>query len=879
MFDSCTKLKSLDLSNFDTSNVYSMNDMFYGCSELKSLDLSNFDTSKVESMSGMFCDCSELKSLDLSNFDTSKVKNMKYMFYHCSSLTSLDLSSFNLSQIIYFGSMLSGCTNLEYIILKNLDEEKVIKLDERNIFSDLPENIVICINENFIENEKYFVTKNKNCSVFDCSGDWKSKRKKIISKTNECIDSCKISSQYKYEYNGKCYDNCITKYFYTDDENNYYCTEECPEGYELNKESIVCIKKVINNGAEELKQFEQIKEDEIKNMEPEEQNKFYNDALNTSDSIITSGNYDLSKIDKGEDDHYSVGKMSITFTRSDTQNITDDKMISVHLGACEDSLREHYKNIAENLTFYMRIIDVVQEKIKIPKIEFDVYSRLNGTNLQKLDLSVCQYAKVTFTISVEISDDIDLHDPNSDYFNSKCYSAKSDSGTDMTNNDRKKDFVINGKTLCQENCNLTYYNSTSKKANCSCFIKGVPGDINSMNIDESKLYENFPDSNNNGEISNIGITSCPVLSSSENIKSNPGFFSLIIILAVFVIIFIVFCTKGYSMLENKMDEIIVKKFDKKKKRKKGRKLKTSGSIRHKKSKKRKSMNININPKNEKILSMNLDNSKNFALKRNSVQNFIQFNVQNNITQLFNETNPNVNAINQKLKPDTDYELNWLSYNEALIFDKRTNCEYYGSQIRSKQLFIFTFCSFNDYNSGIIKKFMLLLSFALHYTTNALFFDESNLHQIFEDKGKYNITYQLPKIISSAVISTVVLRLMLQFLVLTDKDILQVKNQQTRELAMNMKEERLKCMKIKFAFFFILNFILLGLFWFYLTCFNAIFKNTQIYLIENTFISFGFSLFYPFIINIFPTIIRMSSLHSSNKNQYYCYKASQIIQII
>ena len=800
---------------------------------------------------------------------------MNSIFYGCSSLISLDLSNFHFSNIFEF---YLDCNNLEYINLKNINENDLKELNGRNIFSNLPENIVICINENLAENNLFPETKNKKCSVFDCSGDWKSKRKKIIFKTNECIDSCRESSQYIFEYNGKCYDNCTNKY-YTDDENNYYCTEECPEGYKLIEGSIECIKKEINKGPEELKKFEQIKEDEIKNMEPEEQNKFYNNILNTSGDIFTSGNYDLSKIDKGEDDHYIVGKISITFTRSDTQNITDDKMISVHLGACEDSLREHYKNIAENLTFYMRIIDVVQEKIKIPKIEFDVYSRLNGTNLQKLDLSVCQYAKVTFTISVEISDDIDLHDPNSDYFNSKCYSAKSDSGTDMTNNDRKKDFVINGKTLCQENCNLTYYNSTSKKANCSCFIKGVPGDINSMNIDESKLYENFPDSNNNGEISNIGITSCPVLSSSENIKSNPGFFSLIIILAVFVIIFIVFCTKGYSMLENKMDEVIVNKFDKKKKRKKGSKLKKSGSIRHKKSKKRKSMNININPKNEKILSMNSDNTKNFALKRNSVQNFIQFNVQNNITQFFNETNSNVNAIDQKLKPDTDYELNWLSYNEALIFDQRTNCEYYGSQIRNKQLFIFTFCSFNDYNSGIIKKFMLLLSFALHYTTNALFFDESNLHQIFEDKGKYNITYQLPKIISSAVISTVVLRLMLQFLVLTDKDILQVKNQQTRELAMNMKEERLKCMKIKFAFFFILNFILLGLFWFYLTCFNAIFKNTQIYLIENTFISFGFSLFYPFIINIFPTIIRMSSLHSSNKNQYYCYKASQIIQII
>ena len=99
------------------------------------------------------------------------------------------------------------------------------------------------------------------------------------------------------------------------------------------------------------------------------------------------------------------------------------------------------------------------------------------------------------------------------------------------------------------------------------------------------------------------------------------------------------------------------------------------------------------------------------------------------------------------------------------------------------------------------------------------------------------------------------------------------------MAINMKFQKLKYIKIKFAFFFILNFILLGLFWYYLTCFNAVYKNTQIYLIENTFISFGFSLFYPFIINIIPTIIRMSSIHSTKKNQNYCYRVSQIVQLI
>ena len=45
----------------------------------------------------------------------------------------------------------------------------------------------------------------------------------------------------------------------------------------------------------------------------------------------------------------------------------------------------------------------------------------------------------------------------------------------------------------------------------------------------------------------------------------------------------------------------------------------------------------------------------------------------------------------------------------------------------------------------------------------------------------------------------------------------------------------------------------------MTCFNAIYNNTQITLIINSFISFGFSLIYPFIICIIPTIFRFDSL--------------------
>ena len=42
MFEDCSSLTSLDLSNFKTENVQSMNSMFEDCSSLTSLDLSNF---------------------------------------------------------------------------------------------------------------------------------------------------------------------------------------------------------------------------------------------------------------------------------------------------------------------------------------------------------------------------------------------------------------------------------------------------------------------------------------------------------------------------------------------------------------------------------------------------------------------------------------------------------------------------------------------------------------------------------------------------------------------------------------------------------------------------------------------------------------------
>ena len=119
MFCDLENLAFFDLSNFDTSNVTNMSYMLAGMNSLTFLDLSNFNTSKVTDMSGMFDALSGLTSLDLSNFDTSKVTNMYAMFANMSSLISLNLSNFDTSKVTNMRYMFS-LTN-EYVISDRLE--------------------------------------------------------------------------------------------------------------------------------------------------------------------------------------------------------------------------------------------------------------------------------------------------------------------------------------------------------------------------------------------------------------------------------------------------------------------------------------------------------------------------------------------------------------------------------------------------------------------------------------------------------------------------------------------------------------------------------------------------------------------------------------
>ena len=102
--------KYIDISDWDVSNVRTMNYMFAYCKELKSVgDISYWDVSNVTNMYCMFLDC-KFFNQDISKWDVSKVSNMAYMFYGCASFNQ-DISSWYVSNVTDMSFMFNYCVS------------------------------------------------------------------------------------------------------------------------------------------------------------------------------------------------------------------------------------------------------------------------------------------------------------------------------------------------------------------------------------------------------------------------------------------------------------------------------------------------------------------------------------------------------------------------------------------------------------------------------------------------------------------------------------------------------------------------------------------------------------------------------------------------
>ena len=769
------------------------------------------------------------------------------------------------------------------------------------------------INNNCYESCKYYYyfnsTNNYECtSTKNCPYNYS----KLIKEKNQCIDNCTKDEKYKYEFYSTCYE------FPIEQEKNITSTFMNPIEKEINESNISIDlsylyiysdiqneKEINNNSNYEFNVLDIIYNiTNISNNNYDEKDKM---MLRIKGAYI-NGKLDAYILDliEGEKKDILISDNNIIyqFTSTYNQNNDDNKNISkIKLGECEKKLKQNYE-INENETLLIFKTNIFMEGYLIPIIEYEIY---DSKTRKQLDLNICKNMNIIILHSVDIDENnLFKKDPLNDYYNDICYTYTTENKTDIILKDRQNEYIENNLSLCESNCEYEGYDNKKKNVKCNCLIKIKLPLISEIVINKDKFLNNFVEIKN---YINLNVMKCySLLFTKEGLLKNIGNYIILSIILINIILLIIFIFKGYRLLYNKIDSLIQIKNETnnidiieeiknqinkieitKKNPHKIEYIVNNGTI-NLVIRNEYSINLNNikeNDKNEKINNnppkLNKNNSFVKQIKNEEEIGKSSSGLINKNNEILLKKEKSKYSINQNiteninnLKYYNDYELNNLSYKEALKIDKRTYSQYYLSLLKLRHLLIFTFYTYDDYNSKIIKICLFFFLFALYFIVNALFFSDSTIHKIYTDQGNFNLIYQIPQILYSSIISNFI-DFIITYLSLTGKQILEIKKEKG-----NVKEKSIKiktCIICKFVFFFQLVFLLLLLFWYYISCLCAVYKNTQIHLIKDTLISFTLSLLYPLGICLLPGLFRIPSLRAENRNKEYLYKFSIFIQLI
>ena len=656
----------------------------------------------------------------------------------------------------------------------------------------------------------------------------------------------------------------------------------------------------------------------IENITQEIRKIIYNTDITSNTNIIINGGNSFFQI---------IASNNMEENNNNNLSILD-------FGECETRLKQKFG--IDYLIFLK--IDTFINSNSANLINYEVY---NPQDLKKINLSIFDNLKIQtyshFVPSKESLDKFikfnesghDVYNINDSFYQDLCVPFTTDNGTDILLSDRKTDFYDN-ISLCQKGCTYSKYDYIKEKVQCECMVKDevkLP-----VEFDESSFLLKFIDVEN---FSNIKLLKCyKLVFSKEGQTYNLGsyiFLSIILVLIVLYIIYQIFHIKNIVRILRKIinnnfqhdknniennyidiKNILINKNPSNPLKKKSDIKNTITIFSKRNSKKHKSIK-DENVKFEKITDINKSKNNNSSstlqnIKRIKRRNTLNISSKSRILILskdkeieskIKKENEN-NKREEKAKETNNHhhshhhhshtehhnhmynynneELNTLEYKKAIIYDKRTLGQYYCSLIKKKHLLFFTFFNNEDYNVFILKLALFLFSISLYFTVNAIFFTDKNVHSIYEKQGRIDLLLQIPNILYSAAISLLI-GVIIKILALSYKDMLRIKQIDNEEKALKQSALLLDKLILKFNLFFVICFIFLVFFWYFISAFCAVYKNTQKVLFKNTLSSLGLSMLYPFGLNLIPVILRIPSLQKKSKCNDTIYRISKIIAYI
>ena len=918
MFDGCCTLVSLNLNTFDVSQVISFFEIFNSCINLKSLNLNSFVLKPNADISSLF-GSGHNRNLKLC-YDISKASRFSSVYNSIEN--KCNEICYNGNIFICYGDDMSCPSGYTHLIpeskscVKNCHDDKIFKFEYNNRCNEqcprkTKDNNFICEDLNC----NYYNLEQNECIDGISEGYYlKDSTERIVDKCSTncktCIDTnIKCTSCYDYYFKNsindkceKCSQNCLNCENYhicnqcidghqiiNDNSNNKYCYPICPNFYYFDEngeykctDTNKCpdnFNKLIEN---EHKCIDQCSNDNIYHLEYENKclsecpeytyndngiceldlneilkNKDNDDRMKSTQNYLKQVNPNKlkEKLKNRENFIFGFDKMNIIITNlEDEFEIKNNSLSYIDLNKCEYILKDIY-NISNNESLILFKTEILKDQMNIPRIEYELYYALNKSHLNKLDLKICEGKNIYIYYLTDINEEnIDKHNIKSNYYKDICYKSALNNA-DMTIEDKKNYYLDNNLNICEENCDFYNYEKIEGKVKCSCIIKTEIRYFSEVNINKYELIKGFKNINN---IMNLNVIKCyKNVFTISGILKNYVFYFLVFILIFHLILFIIFIIKGKTKLKKFISLSLSNKWKKKEIIKK-----SDSKIKHIKRNFIKKKNI-INPNKNTIIY------KRKNIKKNSTNINKKYNNKNNLLTCKFSMKKTKN-INKRTIYITINELNEIPYDIAMKFDRRNYFRFYLTLLKVKHILLFTFFISMDYNLKIVKIDLFIFNLLFSLTANALFFNDSTMHKIYTDQGKFNLEYQIPQIVYSTLIVCGI-NILINYLALTENDIISLKSIQS-PLIIKIKKRKII---YKVFIYFIISFLFLLFFSFYLSCFCFIYENTKFHLFKDTVISFGLDLIYPLFLCLIPGIFRRCALKKTGKN--CLYKFSQIIQ--
>ena len=235
-----------------------------------------------------------------------------------------------------------------------------------------------------------------------------------------------------------------------------------------------------------------------------------------------------------------------------------------------------------------------------------------------------------------------------------------------------------------------------------------------------------------------------------------------------------------------------------------------------------------------------------------------------------------------LEEDEDYKkffdeylatsLDDLEFDDAIVKDQRTFCEYFIESLKERQMIAFTFIASDPLKIRIIKIILFILNVVLYFVVIGLFYSEEYISELYNLDKKDGFFDYIPRSIDKFIYTTMV-SIVISYIIgcffVEERKIKGIFRREKDNLV-NLRHEIVDIIKEiqnRYLTFIIVVLVLLLVSFYYLLCFNYVYPKTQIEWVKASLTIFVIMQILSTLKCFFETCLRFLSFHCNSEKLY------------